>query len=247
MSGIPLSFGADLAFYFSQEAACPYLAGMRERKLFVRQTGRRHQDEELARVLMDAGFRRSHDILYRQACPACQACVPVRILLKDFRLSKNQKKLKKRNRDIIFSAHDVRTGKDVFDLFQRYVWARHGQSDMAQMSYDDFMCMMEMGSSCSWLMQAREEASGKLVACMLVDEVENAVSAVYSFYDPAQPERGLGTQLILRLAEKAQRRGLHYLYLGYWIEGCPKMDYKSRFKPIELFGPEGWRLVTPTS
>ena len=129
-----------------------------------------------------------------------------------------------------------------YSLFSRYVMARHHDGDMADMDFDDYRAMVEESPVETAIIEFRDDsADGKLVGACLVDWLSSGVSAVYSFFDPQDPRRGLGTYMILWLAEAAARRGLPYVYLGYWVKNSDKMGYKADFSPLEVFDGESWR------
>ena len=127
-----------------------------------------------------------------------------------------------------------------YALFSRYVLTRHRDGDMADMDFDDYRAMVEESPVETAIIEFRDDsADGRLVGACLVDWLSSGVSAVYSFFDPQDPRRGLGTHMILWLADAAARRGLPYVYLGYWIADSSKMAYKRAFRPLEFFGPRG--------
>ena len=129
-----------------------------------------------------------------------------------------------------------------FRLFTAYQNSRHGDSDMARMSMADFAAMIDEGRADTSLFELRD-ATGRLIGCMLVDRLSDGFSAVYSFYDPRQPRRSLGTYLIISLIRKARADGLPYVYLGYWIAHSRKMAYKAKFRPLEALGTDGWFVM----
>ncbi|MBP2294437.1 arginyltransferase [Azospirillum rugosum] len=224
-------------FFRSGPMPCPYLPGRVERKLFTRLLG--PYSAEVNSTLSRAGFRRSHDIVYRPVCPNCQACVPVRIPVATFEASRSQKRVARINQDLrLNEAPAVATGEQ-YRLFATYQNSRHGESDMARMAMADFAAMIDEGRADTSLFEARD-AHGRLVGCMLTDRLTDGFSAVYSFYDARQDRRSLGTHMILSLIERAQAEGLPYVYLGYWIEQSRKMAYKAKFRPLEALGRDGW-------
>lgn len=240
MSQIPTMNKPQLAFFLSPEGECPYLPGFVERKLFTRQVGDAAADRALSSLLTVAGFRRSHDIMYRPACAECQACVPVRLDTRSFVLSRSHRRIERRNRDLVVEFLPAEATPELFYLFQRYVWARHGQGDMAQMDWVSFLRMIRLGHVGTFLVVVREAKSRAVRGCMIVDEVEDGLSALYSFFDPDDARRSLGTFLLLALIRENQRRAQAYVYLGYWIGACAKMSYKARFRPLEKLVGEAW-------
>jgi arginine-tRNA-protein transferase len=240
MSIIPPGLSRLLQFYLSGPLPCPYLPDRIERKLFTRLAGDEATDAEINATLTRAGFRRSHDIVYRPACPACTACVPVRIPVRVFAPSRSLKRIAAHNRDLTLEIVDTSIVTDEqFDLFTAYQSARHPDSDMARMSRTEFINMLREGEADTHLYQLRKPG-GELAGVIITDHVNDGFSAVYSFFDPKEEQRSLGAQLILTLIREAESRDLSYVYLGYWIAASPKMAYKARFRPLQALGPQGW-------
>jgi arginine-tRNA-protein transferase len=242
MSIIPPGLSRHLQFYLSGPLPCPYLPGRVERKLFTRLTGDEAMDVEVNATLTRAGFRRSHDIVYRPACSECNACVPVRIPVKAFRPSRSLKRIAALNRDLTLEIMPANVTDENYRLFMDYQSIRHPDSDMARMSFTDFAHMLHEGEAATHIYQLRE-SSGALKAAIITDDVSDGLSAVYSFFAPDQPRRSFGIQLIRILIDEAARRDLPYVYLGYWIAGSRKMAYKSRFRPMQALGPQGWEWL----
>lgn len=235
----------EVLFYLTRPAPCPYLAGQVEQKIFTRLIGEDAPDFLLNSRLTQHGFRRSQTMLYRPACPACMACTPLRIALKTFHPTPSLKRILRKNANLVAQAHPVEDSTILFDLFTRYQRARHAESDMAQMNEDDFRAMLREGGRNTFLLTL-QKADGPPLGAMLVDRLHHGTSAVYSFFDPAEESRSLGTALILHLADWTRRNGLDYLYLGYWIKDCRKMAYKARFPALEKLGNNGWEPFLPT-
>jgi arginine-tRNA-protein transferase len=216
---------------------CPYIPGQIERKLFTRLDGT--GIAELNATLTRAGFRRSHDIVYRPVCPACEACVPVRIPTSLFQPNRGQKRILRKNFDLVMVERPAIASEEQYRLFAAYQRGRHADGDMAQMSFLDFRGMIQDGSVESRILELRDSREG-LIGAMLVDTLSDGLSAVYSFFDPAAHRRSLGTFIVLAAIEMLKRRQDPFLYLGYWISRSRKMSYKSRFRPLQALGPSGW-------
>jgi arginyl-tRNA--protein-N-Asp/Glu arginylyltransferase len=244
MSIIPPHFAALRRFYRSMPSPCPYIPGQIERKLFTRLDG--GGTAELNATLTRAGFRRSHDIVYRPVCPACQACVPVRIPTETFAPNRTQKRILKRNADLTLVERPAIASEEQYQLFSAYQRGRHADGDMARMSFIDFRAMIQDGSADSRVLELRDDRNG-LLGAMLVDTLGDGLSAVYSFFDPAAQRRSLGTFIVLAALNLLRRRQHPFLYLGYWITKSRKMSYKSRFHPLQRLGPAGWVSVEPTA
>ena len=228
-------------FFRSGPMPCPYLPGRMERKLFTRLSG--PDGAEMNSLLTPAGFRRSHDIVYRPVCPGCRACVPVRIPVERFAMDRASRRVWSANQDVSVDPIPARESHEQYRVFQRYQQDRHSESDMVRMSYADYAAMIEEGSDNSLMFEFRD-ARGTLIAGMLCDCLADGYSAVYSFFDPAEGRRSLGTHMILAVVETARGFGLPYVYLGYWIADCRKMAYKTRFKPVEILTDEGWQTFS---
>ena len=242
MSVIPPRQRPLQQFFRSGPMPCPYLPGRVERKLFTRLAG--ITAPEVNSALSQAGFRRSHDIVYRPVCPACSACIPVRIPVAMFKPNRSLRRVLKVNRDLTVREVNAEATGEQFRLFSTYQHGRHGDSDMARMGMSDFIAMIEEGAYDSALFEARD-SEDRLVAAILTDRLADGVSAVYSFFDTSLAGRSLGTFLVLKLIEHCQINGLSHLYLGYWIADCRKMAYKGRFRPLEALGANGWTPAPP--
>jgi arginine-tRNA-protein transferase len=168
----------------------------------------------------------------------------VRVPVADFAGSRTQRRLIRRNGDLTLSAAPARATVEQYRIFQAYQAARHRDSDMRRMGLADFAGMVNENRVDSVLYEARDGA-GRLHACLLADRLDDGLSAVYSFFDPASPRQSLGTWLILALIAEARRLGLPHVYLGYWIADSRKMAYKGRFQPLEALGHDGWVRIAP--
>ncbi|KAA5607595.1 arginyltransferase [Roseospira marina] len=225
-------------FFTTAPMPCPYLDGRLERKIVTDLTG--PSADTVHDALSRAGFRRSHTIAYAPACPGCQACLPVRIVVDGFKPRGTLRRITKANTDLSVTVLTASATAEQYQLFARYQQARHGESDMALMGFFDYRSMVE-DSPIDTAMAEFRDPDGTLVAGCLLDRMNDGLSAVYSFFEPdSATRRSLGTYMVLWLIERARSEGLDYVYLGYWIENSRKMSYKSRFRPLEAFGPEGW-------
>ena len=234
-------------FYLTAPSACPYLPGRMERKVFTHIVGERAAS--LNDILTQGGFRRSQTIAYRPACESCQACVSVRVVASEFSPSRGYRRIAVRNEDIVGAILPAIPSSEQYALFRDYIDARHGQGGMADMSAFDYATMVRETHVQTRIIEYRERGpdtkitgrgQGPLIAVALTDILADGLSMVYSFFDPENERRSLGTFLILDHIEKARVLGLPFVYLGYWVSGSRKMDYKSRFTPQERLTPEGW-------
>jgi len=225
------------AFYRTASLPCPYVEGRIERKLITEIGG--HDGSRFYSELSRAGFRRSHHLAYRPACGGCGSCVPVRVPVAHFEPSRSLRRVVGDNLDLSVRTVPARASAEQFKLFARYQRSRHAESDMASMTYGDYRAMIEDSPVPTTLLELRAPGEG-LVATCLVDLLDDGLSAVYSFFDPAAAARSPGTYVILALIDEARRRALPYVYLGYWIGESRKMAYKTRFRPLEALTPQGW-------
>lgn len=231
-------------FYVTSPQPCPYLPGRQERKIFT------HLSPDRPRPLVDnllkGGFRRSQNIAYMPYCDHCAACVPVRIVAREFEPKRTLAKIWKMNAGLLARRVPCRPTIEQYSLFRAYIEARHAQGGMADMSLLDYSMMIQDSTVETHLTEYRlpptdgDDGAGQLVAAVLCDRLSDGISLVYSFYEPEMPYRGLGSYIIMEQAAFARSRGLPYVYLGYWIAGSRKMAYKARFTPQEHLTSAGW-------
>lgn len=232
----------DTRFFFSTAPlSCPYLPNRTERRVVTELLGR--DAIALHDGLSLAGFRRSHNIAYAPACPECQACQAVRILVEEFKLSRSQSRILKRNRDLLENRVSITATQEQFELFVAYQESRHSGGDMSKMDFRDYQALVEDTPVDTNLMEYRLPDQSLAAVCLL-DRVEKGLSAVYSFYHPSLNRRSLGTYMILWLIKQARILELEHVYLGFWIAGCAKMSYKEKFQPLEIWAVDGWRSFT---
>ncbi|MBK9082375.1 MAG: arginyltransferase [Rhizobiales bacterium] len=237
-------------FYLTASAACPYLPGREERKVFTHVVGRRAR--ELNDLLTLSGFRRSQTIAYRPACEHCRACVSVRIKVDEFRPTRSMRRAQLGSDDLIGEIRANEATAEQYSLFRAYLDSRHYDGGMADMTMLDYAMMIEDSHIETAVVEYRRRGpdarilgrgEGDLYAVCLTDFLADGLSMVYSFYDPDAEDRSLGTFMILDHIERARMLGLEHVYLGYWVEGSRKMAYKARFRPQERLGPDGWSRV----
>ncbi len=235
-------------FFVTTPSPCPYLPGKTERKVFTELSGP-HADE-LNDALGRIGFRRSQSVAYRPSCQNCTACVSVRVVTGAFKPNASQRRTLRRHADLEVSACKPWTTEEQFLLLRRYLGARHPGGGMADMDEFDFADMVEQTPVKSFVIEYREPSvdgrPGKLVAACLTDQQGDGLSMIYSFFDPDHPQReGLGTYVILDHIRRAADARLAYVYLGYWVDGSARMQYKTRFRPVERLTAAGWQRFDP--
>ena len=235
-------------FYVTAPQPCPYLPGRFERKLFTHLT--HDKPPALVDNLLKGGFRRSQNIAYMPYCEGCQACVSVRVVVGEFEPGRSLRRVIEINSDLVARRLQATPTSEQYSLFRGYIDARHADGGMADMTVLDYAMMVEDSIIDTFVTEYRAQplaaARGDkqpLLAVALCDRLSDGISMVYSFYEPEAHKRGLGTYMILEHIAYAKRLGVSYLYLGYWINGSPKMSYKRRFQPQEQLTGNGWVRV----
>jgi leucyl-tRNA---protein transferase len=235
-------------FYLTAPSPCPYLAGKEERKVFTHLVGERAG--ELNNILTQGGFRRSQSIAYRPACEGCRSCVSVRVVAGEFAASRSMRRILGRNNDIVGEMKVAVPTSEQYSIFRAYLDSRHRDGGMADMTVLDYAMMVEDSHIETRVVEYRRRTgdtagrqSGDLIAVALTDVLGDGLSMVYSFFEPDEAARSLGTFMVLDHIARARQLGLAYVYLGYWVRGSRKMDYKSRFLPQERLTPDGWARV----
>ena len=202
-------------------------------------------DPALPQAYADAlalGFRRSGALVYRPHCMGCRACVPARVLVDAFKPDRSQRRCLRDNADLDVRLMPVSRDAEYVDLYRRYLGARHPGGGMDGADADDFERFLCGPWSPTRFLEIRD--SGKLLAVAVTDVLPQALSAVYTFFDPDSARRGLGTLAVLQQLALARRERLAHLYLGFWIEGHPKMQYKTNFRPLQLLDGREWRTLS---
>lgn len=234
-------------FFVTSSSPCPYLPGRTERKVFTDLAG--PDAPELYEALSRIGFRRSQGVAYRPSCLNCGACVAVRVVARDFEPSATQRRLMKRHADLEVNTCRPWSTTEQYELMRRYLDSRHPGGGMVGMDDVDFADMVEHSAVDTQVVEYREPARGgrpgKLVGACITDRQGDGLSMIYSFFAPPEDGReSLGTYIILDHIERAALSGLDHVYLGYWVSGSKRMEYKARFQPMERLGPAGWRRMT---
>ena len=236
-------------FYVTAPQPCPYLAGRLERKLFTHLT--HDKPPALIDNLLKGGFRRSQNIAYMPYCEGCQACVSVRVVVSEFEPTRSLRRTLETNADLVARRLQSTPTSEQYSLFRGYIDARHADGGMADMTVLDYAMMVEDSHVETRIVEYRKRGidtgitgrGDELVAVALTDVLSDGLSMVYSFFEPSERDRSLGTFIILDHIARARRLGLPYVYLGYWIDGSKKMDYKARFLPQQRLAPSGWLRV----
>ena len=236
----------NLRFFVTAPTPCPYLPGRRERKVFTALDG--PEAGALHDALTHSGFRRSQSIAYRPSCEGCEACIPARVPVERFDFGRRWRRVLTRNADLTRHLRPAEATGEQYQLLRRYLKSRHAGGGMTGMSMADYAAMVQESAVRTHVIEYRHSGGalkGELAAAALVDVLRDGLSLVYSFFEPGAPERSLGAYTILDHIAQARAAGFAYVYLGYWIPGSEKMNYKAEFKPLELLLGGEWRDYEP--
>jgi len=228
-------------FYVTHAQPCAYLPDRFERKIFTKLSI--NNGDKLNNTLSKQGFRRSQNILYRPACEGCNSCFSARIKISDFHYSKSQKRVRNKNKNIHRKINDAWATEDQFNLFKKYLNQRHTNGGMTEMQVFEFAAMIEETSVFSKVIEYVDNNYNdqQILRCAsLTDILDDGISMVYSFFDPGHNQQSLGTNIILDHIEYAKELNLLYVYLGYWVPGSKKMEYKSKFSGLEVYYDNRW-------
>ncbi len=233
----------QIRFYLTNHSPCPYLPGQTERKVF---TNLDVEDSEgLHDALTHSGFRRSQNIAYRPSCEGCRACKATRVPISDFKHSKRWKRVWKKNANLVRTARPPVATREQYRLLMDYLTSRHANGGMSDMALADYVAMVEGSPVPSVIFEYREghDDDAPLKAVAIADVLRDGLSMVYSYFDPDLAGQSVGSFLILDHIEHARFLGLPYVYLGYWVKGSEKMNYKADFRPLEVLDGDTWRVI----
>jgi arginyl-tRNA--protein-N-Asp/Glu arginylyltransferase len=216
----------------SPDAPCPYLSGVfwRSEAYWADSL-----DPEFHDRLMARGFRRSGSIVYRPRCRNCRACLPLRVIVDRFLLSRSQRRVAGKGANVRMEVGKPEPTNEKFDLFQQYLDSQH-DATMAR-TYDSFSEFL-YGSPTETL-EFSYRLGKQLIGVSIADHCTTGLSSVYMYFDPDHAHLSLGTLSAIREIEYCHLQDLPYYYLGYYIAGSRKMDYKARFRPNEVLAAEG--------
>ena len=216
--------------------ACGYFAERTAQNLVIDPAA--PQLDRLYDPALERGFRRAGGHLYLPHCAQCRACTPCRIDAAQFAPDRSQRRCLRRNADLSVKECVAGYNAERHALYERYLHSRHAGGGMDEADASDFRRFLTAPWSPTVFLEIR--AGAQLLAVAVTDIGTQGLSAVYTFFEPDQHARGLGTYAILQQVQLARRRGLPWVYLGFWIDGHPKMDYKRRFRPLQIRKLEGW-------
>lgn len=236
LNDIPLT---AIQLYLTAPYPCSYLDGLQARSQVA--TPGFLVTTPAYSELVRHGFRRSGTFTYRPHCDACRQCIPMRVIVDDFRPSRSQQRSWKKHRGLSVNLLPLQDRPEYFDLYRRYQHARHhddGTEDDNPEQYRNFLLQSHVDSL---LVEFRDGQALRMVS--IVDVLDDGLSAVYTFYDPDLPQASFGTFNVLWQIELCLKLKLPYLYLGYWIAAARKMAYKTRFSPAEGLVGRTWQRL----
>lgn len=223
----------------SQEFACSYLPNRLEQLLVILDPSCYSSDK--FESLLALGFRRSGNQIYRPHCPTCSACSSVRVLAQEFIETKSHKRKLNKAKTRFEVKYSNQERPQYFALYSKYISLRHQDGSMYPPDKTQFQSFL----LCSWLNITFIELwdQDNLVAVAVTDCMDKAISAIYTFFDPDYEQYSLGTVMILQQLIFAKAQNKHYVYLGYQIDECPKMNYKTQFLPAQKQVKDQWLTI----
>ena len=226
-----------------EDNVCSYFNDRRSANLLV------HPETQLTieqqQLLGEAGFRRNGSYFYRPYCGQCEQCISIRIPVQQFRASRTQRKLIKRGQQITSKVIERQFHEEHYQLYYRYLEQRHADGDMFPPTPETYQSFLIEHAGSTKLIELRDQQTQALLAVAVTDFLPNALSAVYTFFDPDQPQLSLGSLAVLKQIELAEQLKKPYLYLGFWIPNHQKMSYKTNYSPFQLYVEQTWRQFEP--
>ncbi len=230
-----------LDFYITPEHECPYLSDRQSQTVFL--NPEIEPQLSIYQWLIERGFRRSGEHIYRPQCNQCDACISIRISPHSFKPNKQQRRCRKNGNRFTTKVSRAKFDPQHYSLFESYIAARHQDGDMYPTSEKQYREFVLSEWSNSQFLDFIDPMTGNLIACCVFDRLENGLSAVYTFFDVSYSKFSLGRLAILKLLDLCQSEGLDHVYLGYWINQCQKMAYKGEYRPMECFIEGAWVLL----
>ncbi len=230
----------SIPLYVTDQTPCGYLDKRHSRSAFVHPSF--SLDTDAYSQLIEQGFRRSGDQVYKPFCPTCSECIPTRVAIDDFMPSKSQKRCIKKNKLTTTLVQPAHFKQSHYEMYMRYQKSRHQVGGMAESTKEDYIDFL----ASQWCDTLFVEffADEKCIAVATIDQFDNALSAVYTFFEPEYAHLSLGTYAILWQIEYAKKQEIEFLYLGFWIKNCQKMSYKNQFQPLQGLIDKQWKEVS---
>ncbi len=225
-------------FGISKEFPCSYLDNKQERLLIAIEE--QLNTPEGYTWLMSQGFRRSGDQIYRPHCVNCKACQSIRLPVSEFTASKSQKRLLKKNKHFTINISHQQQD-NYYPLYQAYINAIHNDGAMYPPNYEQYQTFLSCHLTKQYFIETWDNDT--LISVAVTDELLNGLSAVYTFYHPDYKKSALGVFSILQQIEIAKKFNKEFLYLGYQIDACKKMNYKNRYFPYQQLIDNSWQLI----
>jgi leucyl-tRNA---protein transferase len=230
-------------FYLTDHHDCSYLDNQQASTLFLDPDV--EMGVEIYQQLNNHGFRRSGAHYYRPHCKSCRGCISTRLNINEFQPSRSQKRIARKNIDLKAIVVDNEFSEEHWLLYQDYINTRHKDGDMYPadlQQYKDFLCRE---NDFSFRIELRQKSDNKLLSVAIIDQLLDGLSAIYTFFDPNEAKRSLGVQSILTQYNLAKQMDLPWLYLGYFVPNCRKMDYKQQYQPLQYLCDEEWQDEAP--
>lgn len=234
---------SPLFYSYKDTHSCSYLPEKESNSIFL------SPEEEVDGLLMNQlqlqGFRRSGKLMYRPRCPECSACKSVRVVNQAFKFNRNMRKTLNRASSLTWHWVKPELTEEHYSLYEKYINTRHRDGDMYPPSQEQYTGFLIEGHDIHRFLEARTP-DGQLLGCCVVDQLCNGLSAVYSYFDPDFSYYSPGSLFILRLIQIGLQSKMPYTYLGYWVNGSKKMEYKTRYQPLEYYDGDRWQLLDLT-
>jgi len=228
----------NIKFFLSSEQECNYLPGEQSASIFADPEG--IMTTEIYSILINHGFRRSADYVYRPHCPQCQECKSARIPVEQFKPTRSQKRVIKKNSFLSIQETTPHLSEEHFELYKKYMKQRHKDGEMDHNDPDRYFDFLNSAWCDTKFIEFR--LNEKLISVAVVDFLRDGLSALYTFFDPKHSQLSPGTFAVLWQIQRAIQLDKKYVYLGYWIKDCEKMNYKINFKPLEILDQDQWHL-----
>ncbi len=232
---------ASIRLFLTDTEDCSYLEGRKQRMLVVDPS--QAIDLNIGTQLSQKGFRRSGDMIYRPNCGSCNKCVSVRVPVHHFKPSRNQKRVSTKNQDLEPKVVSISRAADYFDMYLEYQRARHANGIMCNPNIDMYKSFIESDVATGYLLVMRHKETKVPYSVSVIDVFADGISGVYTFFDPKMSKRSLGTNAVLEMIKTSLSQKLQYVYLGFWVDECQKMNYKTKFSPLEGYIDDKWQTL----